>query len=152
MHYSFQTVVQWSKFEIPHQLIHILNIDKTKIFTSIDHRRMTKDELSFSAPIWMEEQSLRISESSSGIVFYGTTWYSSYSSGSFQLLSVTYTQIHSGFIAGRVKVFKTSTSLSRLSLSCSLVSNSRWRLAVFSTSDLRFCVMTVSSFKYWLEW
>lgn len=51
-----------------------------------------------------------------------------------------------------LKVFKTSTSLSRLSLSCSLVSNSRWRLAVFSTSDLRFCVMTVSSFKYWLEW
>lgn len=105
LHYSFQTVVQWSKFEIPHQLIHILNIDKTKIFTSIDHRRMTKDELSFSAPIWMEEQSLRISESSSGIVFYGTTWFSSYSSSSFQLLSVTYTQIHSGFIAGRVKGF-----------------------------------------------
>lgn len=151
MHYSFQTVVQWSKFEIPHQLIHILNIDKTKIFTSIDHRRMTKDELSFSAPIWMEEQSLRISESSSGIVFYGTTWFSSYSSSSFQLLSVTLKFIRVLLLV-EAKVFKTSTSLSRLSLSCSLVSNSRWRLAVFSTSDLRFCVMTVSSFKYWLDW
>lgn len=51
-----------------------------------------------------------------------------------------------------LKVFTTSLKLNCLTSCCSLVSNSRWWMASLSMSDLKFCVMTVSLFKYWLDW
>lgn len=148
LHYSFQTVVQWSKFEIPHQLIHILNIDKTKIFTSIDHR-VQKTNCRFPHPSGWKSNPYEFRNQALVLSFMELHDIPAVVSNFSQLRTLKFIRV---LLLVELKVFQTSTSLSRLSLSCSLVSNSRWRLAVFSTSDLRFCVMTVSSFKYWLDW
>lgn len=70
-------------------------------------------------------------------------------SNSFQLHTLGIPHVPSLVV---LKVFTTSLKLNCLTSFCSLVSNSRWWMASLSMSDLKFCVMTVSLFKYWLDW
>lgn len=124
LHYSFQTVVQWSKFEIPHQLIHILNIDKTKIFTSIDHR-VQKTNCRFPHPSGWKSNPYEFRNQALVLSFMELHDFPAIPavvSNFSQLRTLKFIRV---LLLVELKVFKTSTSLSRLSLSCSLVSNSR---------------------------